>query len=129
MRPTRITRLDIGVAGIDRWRHTDDVHLPETAQRAQAFLPEMRPLDAILHPPTLDDRLATQLVPRNLSPDLLEPTILSATRQSLKSRLEERTMSVSSDQAAVLSQAAALLEREVALDAEISEALSVLLRG
>jgi hypothetical protein len=118
MRPTRVTRLDIGIAGVDRWRKEDDVHLPE-----------MRPLDAILRPPTLDERLATQLVPRNLSPDLLEPNVLSATRNSLKTRMENRQAGASPQMSAVLARAAALLEQEVALDAEISEALSVLLRG
>lgn len=129
MRPTRVTRLDIGIAGVDRWRKEDDVHLPEVARRAETYLPEMRPLDAILRPPTLDERLATQLVPRNLSPDLLEPNVLSATRNSLKTRMENRQAGASPQMSAVLARAAALLEQEVALDAEISEALSVLLRG
>jgi hypothetical protein len=129
MRPTRITSLDMGLAGIDRWRQRDEVHLPETTRRAETYLPEMRPLDAILRPPTLDDRLASQLVPTSLSPDLLDPNVLTATRQSLKARLEERQAGASPQVAAVLSRTAALLEREVALDAEISEALSVLLRG
>lgn len=129
MRPTRITNLNIGVNGIDRWRKDDEVHLPDAVQRGVSFLPETTPLDEILRPPTLDERLAGQLVPRFLSPDLLEPTVMSATRQSLKARLDGEMMAAEPGARSALAAASALLETEAALDAEISEALAVLLRG
>lgn len=126
---SRIQGLHIGVTDIGRWRHEDEVHLPERVSRPQPFLPQPQALDAILRRETLDERLTRHLVPSTLDPDLMQPPVLSATRQSLRARFLEAAAATRGPSRAALTAAAALLEAEVALDTEIQEALAVLLRG
>jgi hypothetical protein len=127
--PRRIASLNVGVTEINHWRALDDQHLPEGGRAQRAFFPEIRPLDAILRRETLDERLAADVVPDELSPELLLPSMLSQTRKSLKSRLEAAAARATGRARAEILAGAALLEAEVALDAEIQEALAALLRG
>jgi len=125
----RIQGLNVGVTDIGRWRDEDEVHLPERVTRPQPFLPQVQALDAILRRETLDERLARHLVPDTLDPDLMQPAVLSATREGLQARLRHAAALAPPGPRAALGAAAALLSVEVALDREIQEALSVLLRG
>lgn len=127
--PRRIASLNVGVTRIDEWRALDEQHLPTGGASLRAFFPEVRPLDAILRRETLDERLAADVVPDELSPELLLPAVLSETRKSLKSRLEAAALRATGKARADILAGAALLEAEVALDAEIQEALAALLRG
>lgn len=127
--PRRVAALNVGLTGIDTWRALDDQHLPEGGRTLPAFFPEIRPLDAILRRETLDERLAGDVVPDEISPELLQPAVLSETRKSLKKRLEEAGNRASARARAEILAGAALLETEVALDTEIREALAALLRG
>lgn len=125
----RIQGLHVGVTDIGRWRQEDEVHLPERVARPQPFLPQPQALDAILRRETLDERLSKHLVPSTLDPDLMQPPVLSATRQNLRARFLAAAETARGPSRAALAAAAALLETEVALDGEIQEALAVLLRG
>lgn len=125
----RIASLNVGVTEINQWRALDDQHLPPGGRTLPAFFPEVRPLDAILRRETLDERLAADVVPDEISPELLLPAVLSYTRKSLKKRLEEAAMRATGRARADILAGTALLETEMALDEEIREALSALLRG
>jgi hypothetical protein len=125
----RIAGLHIGLTEINEWRARDDQHLPEGGRTRPAFFPEIRPLDAILRRETLDERLAADVVPDELNPELLLPAVLGQVRKSLKSRLEQAALLANRRARAEIMAGAALLETEVALDEEIREALSALLRG
>ena len=125
----RIAGLNVGVTEINQWRALDEQHLPEGGRTLPTFLPEIRPLDAILRRETLDERLAGDVVPDEINPELLLPAVLSATRKSLKARLEAAARNARGQARADILAGAELLETEVALDEEIREALSALLRG
>lgn len=127
--PRRIASLNVGLTEIREWRALDDQHLPEGGRTRPAFFPEIRPLDAILRRETLDERLAGDVVPDEISPELLLPLVLSETRKSLRKRLEEAAARAHGQARAEILAGAALMETEVALDDEIREALSALLRG
>lgn len=125
----RIAGLNVGLVGINEWRALDEQHLPPGGGTRPAFFPEVRPLDAILRRETLDERLAGDVVPDELSSELLMPAVLGQVRKSLKARLEAAGLRASGQARADILAGAALLEAEVALDEEIREALSALLRG
>jgi hypothetical protein len=125
----RIAGLHIGLTEINEWRRLDEQHLPEGGRTRPAFFPEVRPLDAILRRETLDERLAGDVVPDEVSPELLLPAVLGQVRKSLKVRLEAAGLLAKGKARADILAGAALLEAEVALDEEIREALSALLRG
>lgn len=125
----RIAGLHIGLTEINYLRALDDQHLPEGGRTRPAFFPEVRPLDAILRRETLDERLAADVVPDELSSELLLPAVLGEVRKSLKARLEQAALRASGRARADIMAGASLLETEVALDEEIREALSALLRG
>lgn len=120
---SRIAGLNVGVSAIDRMRVEDDVHLPSDSPTARAlFLPQVQALDAILSRPTLEERLAFDVVPDRIVAELMAPEVLGGTRLGLASRLS------ASDHPEIRA-AGQLLEHEVTLDEEIQEALAELLRG
>jgi len=127
--PRRIAALNVGVTEINEWRALDEQHLPQGGRSLPTFFPEVRPLDAILRRQTLDERLANDVVPDEINPELLQPAVLSETRKSLRNRLAAAAGNATGQARADILAGAALLETEVALDEEIREALSVLLRG
>ena len=125
----RPTNLNVGLTGVDRWTKQDDVHLPEETRAHPLFLPEPRPLDQILKRETLDERLARDVVPSSLTKELLEPSVLTATRKKLAERLLEAGMRAPDIARDRILAGAALLDEEVAMDSEVQEALAALLRG
>ena len=124
--PMRVQSLDVGVADIHRWRRSDEVHLPHEMSARSVFLPEMRPLDAILRRETLDERLTGHLVPEMVDPDLLAPSVMGETRRSVADKI---ALAADCGGGAALDAAAELLDAELALDDEVREALAALLRG
>jgi len=125
----RVQNLNVGVTDIHRWRHQDEMHLPETGFRPTPFLPKPEALDAILRRETLDERLARHVVPKDIDADLLVPSTMTSTRTALRDRMRRASASVTGRDAAILAEAAEMLSEELAMDSEIQEALAVLLRG
>lgn len=126
----RIRPFDVGVESISRWQVEDEVHLPEEGRAGPSFLPSYRALDSILYRPSLDERLPELLQPRNVDPQLLEPSILTGTRQEL-ARLFNRLGASATDPAdrAAFRAAGEFLDDEVSRDEEVRTALALLLRG
>ena len=132
MAGNRINRpagLNVGITGVDRMRKHDDVHLPDEARAHPLFLPEPRPLDQILRRQTLDERLTRDIVPEDLSPELLEPRILTQTRKGLSERLYSAGMRAGGEAQEKIIAGAELLDQEVEMDEDIQEALAALMRG
>ncbi|MEO9530021.1 hypothetical protein [Roseibium sp.] len=125
----RIQRLDTGLESISRWRVDDEQHLPVEGKSAPKFLPKHRELDEILRRPSLDERLADLLEPAFIDPDLLEPSIMSETRMSVRHLMQTAAKDASGPAMAALDEAAALLGDEVELDQEVRSALAALLKG
>lgn len=128
---SRIQGLNVGVTEIQRWRQSDEQHLPERTVRTQQFLPRPQALDQILRRETLDERLVGYVVPSDIDAELLQPAVMGATREALRRRMiEARDATDGRGRAgAALAAAASLLDTEVALDFEVREALAALLRG
>jgi hypothetical protein len=129
MQSGRIGPLNAGLADIRRWRESDEVHLPQGQTPRVPFLPEQRPLDAILRRETLEERLTGFIVPDRISPELGEPGAIARTRESLQARFMALSHVASGRQADTLRAAADLLAQEGALDAEVQAALAALLRA
>jgi len=125
----RIRNLDVGVERITRWETGDEVHLPPEGKVGPAFLPQYRPLDAILSRPSLDERLPDLLQPVDLDPDLIEPTALTDVRRELAALFGEHARAAAGPAARALAGAAALLHADGDLDEEVRKALAALLRG
>lgn len=125
----RSTSFNIGISGIDRWRKQDDVHLPKDKRAPPVFLPETRPLDRILRRETLDERLARDVIPEDITAELLEPKVLANTRKRLSERLFEASMRASGDTKARILEGLTVLDDEVEMDEDIQEALAALMRG
>lgn len=126
----KIRSLDIGVESIARWQAEDEVHLPEEGVLPQVFLPELRPLDAILRRPALDERLPALLAPASLDPDLLNPSTLTDARLEMRdffARCAERDER--SGARNIYSTAASLLGNDATLDRDVRTALAALLKG
>ena len=128
MSTSRIQSLNVGVAGIQRWRVEDEVHLPERREQAPLFLPETRPLDAILKRETLEEKLLGYLVPSEIDAELMKPAVMTAARHALRDHFQDAAAS-GREGARALAVAGELMETEVELDAEIQQALAALLRG
>ena len=126
----RIKSLDVGVERITQWGVGDDVHLPAEGATAPAFLPQYRPLDAILKRPSLDERLPGLLEPSNLDPDLLLPGALSDTRRDLRALFAQRASTARGHvDAGTFAAAASLLDDVGDMEEEVRTALAILLRG
>ncbi|MCL3883321.1 hypothetical protein [Marivita sp. GX14005] len=126
-RATRHFRdADLGVAGIHRWRVEDEVHLPGGPASAPGFLPQERPLDAVLRRDTLDERLVDHMVPAQIDPELLSPPVMTRTRETLAGKL---ALAADAGGGSTLDHAAMLLQEEVLLDEDVRAALSALLKG
>lgn len=125
----RIKNLDIGVERITQWNVGDEVHLPNEAGPAPAFLPQHRPLDEILRRPSLDERLPELLLPSQLDPGLLEPAALTDTRRELAEAFRARASAAHGEAAAAFAAASELLAVDDGLDAQVRAALALLLRG
>lgn len=125
----RVQNINVGVTGIERRRREEDVHLPTKSTNRLSFLPEPRPLDEILGPPTLDDRLNRVIIPSDIGQDLLQPGAMQDARKSLESKFYAVTAKGEHRPGSNLAQATALLQHQMQLDDEIREALAALLRA
>lgn len=121
----RIRPLSLGVDGVSRLSEADQVHLPEGTMVAEVFLPETSLLSDILARPTLDERLPELLVPDHLPAELMRPAQLAETRRKMVQWLSDQASAHPADP--VFRAAAEDLERDAAIDAEISAALALLL--
>lgn len=126
---SEIKNLDVGVESISRWRIEDEAHLPESGPYAPTYLPLYRPLNEVLHRPTLDERLSELLQPGTIDPDLLQPALFTETRIDVLTLMRKFEAHYSGAQKAVLERAIALIERNELLDEEVSAALAALYRG
>lgn len=129
MQSGRIGPLSTGLADIRRWRESDEVHLPPGQSPRLPFLPEQRPLDAILRRETLEERLAGFVVPDRISPELGEPGAIPRARESLHARFATLARISPPAVAMALQSAADLLAHESVLDDEVRTALAALLRA
>lgn len=129
MESGRIRPLNTGLTDIARWRESDEVHLPVGRTLGLPFMPELRPLDAILRRETLEERLAGLVLPSRISASLAEPGALRRAREAVAKRFRQAQGRSLSPDAAALAAAEALLERETELDEEVQMALAALLRA
>jgi hypothetical protein len=129
MRSGRVGSLNSGLTDIRHWRESDEVHLPLAQTPRIPFLPEQRPLDAILRRETLEERLVSFIVPDRISPELGEPGAIARVRTELHERFLRLAGLGPSGTGQVLQAAAELLARETVLDDEIRAALAALLRA
>lgn len=129
MQSGRIGPLNTGLADIQRWRDSDEVHLPPGQMLRLPFVPEQRPLDAILRRETLEERLASFIVPNRISPELGEPGAIRRAREAMQDRFRRAARQGGAASSAAFAAAAALLEQELALDDEVQTALAALLRA
>lgn len=129
MESGRIRPLNTGLTDIARWRESDEVHLPVGRTLGLPFLPEMRPLDAILRRDTLEERLAALVLPSRISASLAEPGALRRAREAMVRRFRQGVGRSLPQDADALAAAEALLERETVLDEEVQIALAALLRA
>jgi hypothetical protein len=125
----RVKNFDIGVESITRWDRHDEVHLPKDGPRKPTFLPEARPLDAVLRRPSLDERLPGLLQPSHLDPDLLEPATLTDVRVALQTLFTQKAKKATGAAREVFGHASRMLDSDVHLDDEVRTALAMLLRG
>ncbi|MCZ8333685.1 MAG: hypothetical protein O9328_05445 [Rhodobacteraceae bacterium] len=129
MRSGRVGPLNSGLADIRTWRESDEVHLPVGQTPRVPFLPEQRPLDAILRRETLEERLVGFVVPERISPELGEPGAIARAREELHQTFARLAGSTPAGTRNVLQAAADLLARETVLHEEIRTALAALLRA
>ena len=129
MQSGRIGPINAGIADIRRWRDSDEVHLPPGSLVRTPFVPEQRPLDAILRRETLEERLAGFIIPARLSPELGEVGAIRAAREALQDRFRKAALHMTARRPSVLQAAVQLLDHECALDEEVQTALAALLRA
>lgn len=130
MQSGRIGPLTIGLTDIHRWREADEAHLPIGQTQRVPFLPEQRPLDAILRRETLEERLTAFILPDRFSPALGEHGAIPRAREALHRRFRSLAdRSTDPRLAGALQDAADLLAHETELDDEVQMALAALLRA
>lgn len=129
MRSGRVGPLNTGLSDIRHWRESDEVHLPVGQTARIPFLPEQRPLDAILRRETLEERLVSFIVPDRISPELGEPGAIARARMGLHDHFQRFATNGPRAAGSTLQAAADLLARETVLDEEIRTALAALLRA
>lgn len=125
----RVRNLNVGVEAVTRWQAQDEVHLPQDVGLRPQFLPLEQHLDAILNRPSLDERLPGLLRPEFLDPDLLDPRTLTETRHATRDLFRRAAARHAGRARTLFELAARQLDEDVAMDVEIREALSVLMRG
>ena len=125
----RVERLAGGVDVVSRWRRSDEARLPAGASTAPAFLPRRRPLDEVLHRPSLDERLTDLLMPRLVDPDLLQPARLRDARLAAVAAFERAARRAAGPTSDLLRRASAALDDTADIDADVQEALAALMRG
>jgi hypothetical protein len=124
----RTRGLDFGIESISYWRVGDEFHLPAQGKAAQAFQLRHSELDDILRRPSLDERLTDVLLPENLDHDILEPTVLSATRQETR-QLVERAEPLSAAHREALDVLVEILGEDAQFEQLVRSAIASLLKG
>lgn len=126
----RIKSLNVGVESISTWTVADELHLPsDVSPAAQAFLPEMRPLQEVLKRPSLDERLPMLIQPDDVAPELFAANRIAEVRIEARDAFAALAGKGTGSVRKTFSEAAALLEADRALDDDVRAALAVLLRG
>jgi hypothetical protein len=125
----RIKSLDIGLESVSNWRIEDELHLPKEGPIAPVFLPLYRPLQEIIHRPSLDERLPRLLQPTAVDPELLEPAKLTEARVGARAVFTDSARHATGPERAIFQQAADLMDDGVVMDDEIRSALAALLRA
>ena len=125
----RIAPAIPGIENVARWRESDEIHLPAGPPAGPAFLPRRRPLDEVLHRPSLDERLTDLLQPRGVDPDLLHPARLRDARLAVAAAFERLSVHASGGNRETLRHAIVELDDAAGLEDEIQEALAALMRG
>ncbi len=125
----KIRGFDVGVENISRWRRIDETHLPVEGELKPEFSSKPTPLDEILRPPTLDERIPLLTAPDDLDPELLQPRMLEQTKAELLDALSRAMLASSPDDARAFADAAALLTQDIRMDDDVRSALTALFRG
>ncbi|WP_063299046.1 type III secretion apparatus assembly protein SctX [Pseudovibrio sp. WM33] len=125
----RVASITIGVNEVSNWKVEDQIQLPEGKKLAPVFLPEVRPLNEVLHRPTLDERLPSLLLPDLSETDILLPTELSEMRKELQRLFAAAALREQGERRRVLKGVADLLMGDVLLDEDLQAALAMLLQG
>ncbi len=126
----RIRNLNVGVESISTWTVADELHLPDDVKGvANAFIPELRPLQEVLKRPTLDERLPMLLQPDEVSPELFVANRIAEVRVAARDRFAAIARRSTGSTRKALMDAAAQLETDRALDEDVRAALAVLMRG
>lgn len=125
----RVRPLDVGLEAITRWNREDEAHLPQDGTIRPSFLPHDRPLDEILRPPSLDERLASLLQPEGLDPDLMLPGALGMIRQDVAALFARQALRAQGRSQDMLERASRCLAEAAELDDDIRGALAALLRA
>ncbi len=125
----KIRGFDVGVESISRWRVVDETHLPTEGELAPQFEPETSPLDAILRPPSLDERIPMMTAPDRFDPALLQPRVMADTKDRLLALLQDTAHRGDPELGLKALRAAAMLTQDMTMDAEIRAAMTALYRG
>jgi len=125
----RVASITIGLDEVSNWKIEDQVKLPEGKKLSPVFLPQARPLDEILHRPTLDERLPNLLQPDLSETDFLQPNELSELRKEVQRLFASAAAREQGERRKVLKDGAALLMSDVLLDEDLRASLGALLQG
>jgi hypothetical protein len=124
----RIKSLDIGLESISTWTAADEVHLPLDGPSAPTFVPDPRPLDEVMRRPSLDERLPEMLRPDRVDAGLLAPAGIASAREAA-TRLFGVLAATGGTSRQLFLEAAAVLESDRAMDADVRTAVAAVLRG
>ena len=125
----KVRNFNIGVESITRWQRTDEVHLPIEGQLNPEFSDEVPLLDQMLRPPMLNERLPLMMTPDDLERRLLEPTVMSATKETLLAALSGEAKFAGSTAGEIVDAAITDLKNDIRMDDDIRSALVALFRG
>lgn len=125
----KVRGFDVGVESISRWRTVDETHLPTEGELSPQFVPEISPLDEILRPPSLDERIPRMTAPDNLDAALLQPRVMAETKERLLALLQDASQAGDPVLGLKALRAAAMLTQDMAMDDEIRAAMTALYRG
>jgi hypothetical protein len=125
----KLRPFNVGLEGVSQWRRADEAHLPTEGQLTPEFSAETTPLEAILRPPRLDERLPMMTVPDQLDPALLEPAIFATAKKELGAYLRECRLTTNAQDAPLVEAAILALATDSEFDTQVRHALVALFRG
>ncbi|MBG6146009.1 MAG: hypothetical protein RIE06_33705 [Roseibium album] len=121
--------LESGLDSISYRRIGDEDGLPAEGKIAPGFIVRHQELDKILRRTSLDQKLPDLLQPASLDPELLEPSILSGSREAAQQVLRAATANATGSTRDALQKAADILAQEMQFDSEVRTALASLMKG